>query len=290
MLDFESDYAEWKALKLGTLARRSGAPVISIKNPQRLSPAELQAIEQQCQQNNFALYRLQQAHTANKQSIRSLACQLGMRQLDQNLCADHDSISSVKVMKPGRAQGYIPYTQHALNWHTDGYYNPLDQHIRSFLLHCIQPAPQGGENMFINHELIYIHLFEQEPGLIAALRQTDALTIPENIENDTQIRPAQTGPVFYRDSKTRALQMRYTARSKSIKWKNDARVLASKKIIETLLQNDKYVTRYRLNSGEGMVCNNILHGRSAFTNGNIPEQQRLLYRVRSYNRLFSQPH
>ena len=289
MLDFESDYAEWKALKLSAFGQQSGPTVIGIKNPRCLSPSEFKAIEHQCRQHNFALYRLQQAHSASKQSIRSLAEQIGMRQLDQHLCADNDSVSSLKIMNIGRAQGYIPYTRHALNWHTDGYYNPLDRHIRSFLLHCIRPALQGGENMFINHELIYIHLFEQDPALIAALRQADALTIPENIQHDRQIRPPQTGPVFYRDGKSRALQMRYTARSKSITWKNDAMLSASKKIIEALLQKDQYVTHYRLNSGEGIVCNNILHARSAFTNGNIPAQQRLIYRIRSYNRLFSQP-
>ena len=124
--------------------------------------------------------------------------------------------------------------------------------------------------------------------MITALCQTDALTIPANIENGVEVRSAQSGPVFYRDPSTNTLQMRYTARSRSIQWKQDKELLRAVDMIEELLADSEYVLHYTLQPGEGLVCNNILHGRCAFTNGNIPQQQRLMYRVRSYNRLFSQ--
>jgi len=217
-----------------------------------------------------------------------MAAQFSLHELDQNLCADNDSISSLQIMDLGRAQGYIPYTSKALNWHTDGYYNPLSQHIRSFLLHCVSNAADGGENMLINHELIYIQLYDIAPSLITALCQPDAMTIPANIEHGVEVRCAQSGPVFYRDSATNTLQMRYTSRSRSIQWKQDKNLQQAVSIIEELLADNKYVLHYTLQPGEGLICNNILHGRSAFTNGNIPQQQRLMYRIRSYNRLFSQ--
>lgn len=286
MLDFKNEYSDWRSEKLNAWAQAAELQPIPIQNPNSLSEIELERLSQSCEDKNFALYRLLAPHQADQDAMRKMCEQIGLTELDQNLCADKNSISTLKVMDIGRARGYIPYTAHALNWHTDGYYNTLDESIRSFLLHCIQKAPDGGENIFLNHELIYIHLHDLDPDLVAALMQDDALTIPENIENGTLVRPAQTGPVFYRDSVTQALQMRYTARTKSIQWKQEPKVLEAVRLIEHLLKNNTYTLHYTLEAGEGFICNNILHGRSAFTNGNIPEHERVMYRVRSYNRLF----
>ena len=51
-----------------------------------------------------------------------------MEKLDANLRSDEDSISSLEVREQNGNQ-YIPYTNKALSWHTDGYYNPLDKQI-----------------------------------------------------------------------------------------------------------------------------------------------------------------
>ncbi len=287
MYDFQSEYSRWREFKLAHRSQQSHIELVSIADPNALSERELSQLSTFCNNDNFALYRLDQPSLASKTSIRSMANQIGMISLDQNLCADNDSISSLQVMDLGRARGYIPYTAKALNWHTDGYYNALNEHIRSFLLHCIQNAPSGGENMLINHDLIYIQLHDESPQLATALMQPDVLTIPANIENGLEVRPAQSGPVFYRDSSTATLQMRYTARSRSIEWKQDRNVQHAVSMIEELLTDSDYVLNYTLLPGEGLICNNILHGRSAFTNGNIPQQQRVMYRARSYNRLFS---
>jgi alpha-ketoglutarate-dependent taurine dioxygenase len=287
MYDFEFDYSNWRESKLAHCAKQSQIETVSIADPNDLSQHELTQLSTLCLNDNFAIYRLKQPSLANKSSIRAMANQVGMTSLDQNLCADNDSISSLQVMDLGRARGYIPYTAKALNWHTDGYYNSLNEHIRSFLLHCSQSALSGGENMLINHELIYIQLHDENPMLVAALMQDDALTIPANIENGVQVRAAQTGPVFYRDRSTNTLQMRYTARSRSIEWKQDSDIQRAVSMIEKLLVDSEFVFNYTLQPGEGLICNNILHGRSAFTNGNIPQQQRLMYRARSYNRLFT---
>lgn len=287
MFDFESEYSLWRESKLCYWPNSANLDIVLIQNPSALTDYELKTLHAHCEHNNFSFYRFKQPNLATKDSIRSMSSQLGMVELDQNLCADNDKVSSLQFMKLGRARGYIPYTTKALNWHTDGYYNQLHQHIRSFLLHSIQNALLGGENILLNHDLIYIHLYDEDPALITALMQPDALTIPANIENDIEIRPEQTGPVFYRDPQVNTLQMRYTARSRNIQWKQDATLIRALKIIEELLQESDHILRYTLQPGEGIICNNILHGRSAFTNGNIPDQQRVMYRVRSYNKLFS---
>ena len=287
MLDFESEYSSWREARLNNSPKSENLTPVSIQNPGGLNSSELQALLEHCNQNNFALYRLAEPSLANKLSIRAFSERLSMFKLDQNLCADNDSVSALQVMDLGRAKGYIPYSAKALNWHTDGYYNQLHQHIRSFLLHCIQDALAGGENIFINHDLIYIALKDENPAYITALMQPDVMTIPANIDNGKEIRAQQTGPVFYRDTQTNALQMRYTSRSRSIVWKQDPMVKRAVAMIEELLATSKFVLHYSLKPGEGLICNNILHGRTAFTNGNIPEEQRVMYRIRSYNRLFS---
>ncbi|MEM8845120.1 MAG: TauD/TfdA family dioxygenase [Pseudomonadota bacterium] len=288
MLDFESDYPEWRQEKLDFWPTAKTLGVVSIQDPESLTFDELEQLKALCEKINFAIYRLEEPDLASKSSIRALGKQISMDDLDQNLCADEDSVSSLRVMNfsLGSARGYIPYTTNMLNWHTDGYYNEQSKHIRSFLLHCINRAESGGINIFINHELIYIHLYDRDPLLVTALMQNDVMTIPANTNPD-EIRPAQTGPVFYRDPQTKALQMRYTARTRSIIWKDDPLVNEATSIIEELLADNRFVLRHALSAGEGFVCNNILHGRSSFINGNIPEKQRLLYRIRSYNRLFS---
>ena len=287
MHDFESDYLNWRESKLSNCPNSENLAFVPIQNPSALSEYELEQLHQHCNQNNFAIYQLEQPHLADKSSIRAFSEQISMIELDQNLCADNNSITSLQVMNLGRAKGYIPYTNKPLNWHTDGYYNELKQHIRSFLLHCIKNASSGGESMLINHELIYIALMDENPDLVTALMHPDVMTIPANVENGKQIRPLQTGPVFYRDTQTHSLQMRYTSRSRNIEWKQDSLVQRAVSMIEELLSDDTFVIRYLLKPGEGLICNNILHGRSAFTNGNIPEEQRVMYRIRSYNRLFS---
>ena len=288
MLDFETDYEQWRQAKLAAWEEASTRQFTTIVDPTALTMEEIEQLRMRCEQSNFALYRIENTELAGKEAIRSMVTQLGMVHLDKNLCADNDSISTLKIMDLGRASGYIPYTAKALNWHTDGYYNPLQQHIRSFLLHCVQNAADGGENMLLNHELLYIRLCDQDPALARALMREDAMTIPANVEDGVEVRSCQSGPVFYRDAQTGKLQMRYTARGRNIEWNNDAGVQQAVAAIEQLLVNDNgQIVRITLQPGEGLICNNILHGRSAFTNGNIPGQERMLYRCRSYDRLFS---
>ena len=287
MLDFDKDYENWRRTRLEAWSDLAARQFVTIADPVALTATELEQLRCRCERLNFALYRLENPEIGNKEAIRALVKQLGMMRLDKNLCADNDSITTLKIMNLGRASGYIPYTDQALNWHTDGYYNPQPRHIRSFLLHCVRSATRGGENMLLNHELLYIRLRDRDPALVSALMQDDVLTIPANKENGDEVRSRQTGPVFYRDEQTGALQMRYTARARNIEWKNEPGVRQAIAVVEQLLQNDLGLAiRITLQSGEGLICNNILHGRSAFTNGNIPGCGRMLYRARSYDRLF----
>jgi hypothetical protein len=78
--------------------------------------------------------------------------------------------------------------------------------------------------------------------------------------------------------------MRYTARTRSIAWKQDEATRAAVAQLERLLDSDlPHVFHTRLKPGMGLLCNNVLHDRAAFTDD--PAQPRLLFRARYLDRL-----
>jgi hypothetical protein len=152
-------------------------------------------------------------------------------------------------------------------------------------LHCVRPAAEGGENQLLDHELLYIAMRDHNPELVWALMQPDAMTIPANTESGEETRAAQGGPVFSLD-RDGNLHMRYTARTRSIEWRDDQETRAAVAFIEAYLREDtEFVLHYRLGPGEGLVCNNVLHNRTGFENGSGPDEHRLVYRARYYDRI-----
>ena len=150
-------------------------------------------------------------------------------------------------------------------------------------LHCAQDADTGGENALLDHEIAYIQLRDVNPDFIAALMQPDAMTIPARMDDDNVARAEQSGPVFAVDPADGYLYMRYTARTRSIVWKDDALTQSAIKTLAEILADSEYILNARLAPGMGLICNNVLHTRSAFTD--TPERRRLLYRGRYYDRL-----
>jgi hypothetical protein len=112
------------------------------------------------------------------------------------------------------------------------------------------------------------------------------MTIPANTEEGGEIRAAETGPVFSIDPATGSLHMRYTARKRSIMWKDNAETRAAVEALESLLASAiPYVYRYRLAAGEGLLCNNVLHNRTEFADDVDKGITRLIYRARYYDRI-----
>jgi hypothetical protein len=83
------------------------------------------------------------------------------------------------------------------------------------------------------------------------------------------------------------LHMRYTARTRSIEWKDDAATRAAVAALEALLAESPCVLHARLDAGMGLVCNNVLHDRAAFVDD--PLRPRLLYRARYLDRVADRP-
>ncbi len=159
----------------------------------------------------------------------------------------------------------------------------MDKQIHALLLHCVRPASEGGENALLDHEIAYIRLRDENPVYIRALMAPDAMTIPANVVKGKVLRPARTGPVFS-VTHDKHLHMRYTARSRSIEWKDNPQTHAAVAALENLLvSDDPFIYRLTLQPGWGLISNNVLHDRSGFNDDK--QHPRLLYRLRYFDRI-----
>jgi alpha-ketoglutarate-dependent taurine dioxygenase len=276
-------YEAWRDHKLADYPATVGELVVEVKDPCKLTPAEYTALLERCRKTNMAIYAGRTRDDPDKAIPTLLAEQFGLTRLDCNMGADDDGITALRVVEGEWRGSYIPYTNRPIHWHTDGYYNTPERQIRGLLLHCVSTAASGGENALLDHEIAYIHLRELNPDYIRALSAPGAMTIPANIENGVEIRPARSGPVFsiLPDGN---LHMRYTARSRSIEWAADSLTRDAAAVLQTFLQTDTpSICRATLQPGQGLLCNNVLHDRSGFTDN--ASHTRQLYRLRYYQRV-----
>ncbi|HEX5698111.1 MAG TPA: TauD/TfdA family dioxygenase, partial [Rhodoferax sp.] len=277
-------YQHWRADKLASQPTQAADLIIDVADPCALQENERLALLQRCDTANMAIYRSPVVRE-DKAIARQLANQLGLHQLDGNWLADEDGISPIAVAAPtGDRTAFIPYTNRPIKWHTDGYYHPETRPIRAMVLHCVRPAHQGGDTALMNHEIAYIALRDANPDWVRALMAPDAMTIPERLDDDGIARPEQAGPVFMVDALSGKLQMRYTARTRSIVWKDDAATRDAVTFLADFLAGDSpHIFRLRLEAGMGLVCNNVLHDRSGFVDD--AAAPRLLYRARYLDRV-----
>ena len=276
-------YRQWRARKLAAYPADVSKLTVEIADPRALTGPERGALVERCRRANMAVYR-SPVRAADPELPRALGRQLGLARLDRNFLADDDGISRVTVAA-GAARGeFIPYTDRPIRWHTDGYYNPPERRVRAMLLHCVRRATEGGENTLLDHEIAYLLLRDEDVDCVRALMLPDAMTIPAREDDEGVARPAESGPVFSIDPDSGALHMRYTARTKSIEWKDHPMVSAAVAALARILATPSpYRHRILLEPGMGIVCNNVLHERSGFVDdANAP---RLLYRARYYDRV-----
>jgi alpha-ketoglutarate-dependent taurine dioxygenase len=281
-LNNEAAYQRWRDAKLADLPRAPSDLVVEVRDPRHLSDAEAEAIRDRCKRWNMAVYVAATGDEPDKAIPRRLGERFGLTRLDQNPGADADAISSISIQSDALHRGFIPYTDRPIAWHTDGYYNPPARQIHGFILHCVRPASDGGENALLDPEIAYIRLRDRDPEHIRALMHVQAMTIPANVVDGEELRPASIGPVFM-DVKRGRLAMRYTDRKRNIEWQEDdattAAVAALREIFEA---DDTPVIRLCLQAGWGIICNNVLHTRTRFSDAGEP---RLLYRARYYDRI-----
>lgn len=281
-LDEAEAYRSWRQQKLEQRPVIEEL-VVAVENPFELTAMEKSRIQDLCRRCNAAIYKVSDEHPAiDKRLVHQLGLQFGLTHLDDNLRSDEDDITSLTVIEQ-QGNRYIPYTDRPISWHTDGYYNSPQHQVRGFILHCAQPAAEGGNNSLIDHELVYMRLRDENPALVQALMHPEAMTIPPNVEAGTEIRGACVGPVFSVDALTGSLHMRYSARKRNIDWRDDELTREAADLITEILDIDDLAYTYRLKAGEGVICNNVLHRRSGFNDSR--SEKRLMYRARYYDRV-----
>lgn len=288
-LDDHAAYAAWRERKLAEYPRNASELLVRIEHVGALAAAEVARVVDLCRRANMAVYVPDNAtHLSDettRAAIRALAATFGLGLVEDHRSAEHDGLVAIEVAGEASKRGFIPYTTRPISWHTDGYYNAPGEDILAMLLHCARTAEEGGVNALLDAEIAYIRLRDRDPALVAALMHPEAMTIPEAREEDGSVRATSTGPVFFLDPATGSLVMRYTARGTNIAWRQDAETTAAVAVLERLLRHEEepLILRHRLEPGQGLVCNNVLHTRTAFKNGDGPG--RLLYRARYRRRV-----
>lgn len=279
-------YLRWRDAKLTNWPVRAEDLLVEIATAGRPSEAEHAAILDRCRRANMAVYVCRSEGGGDlKTRLAELGAAFGLHRLDRNLCADEDGITALEVREGGAAGEYIPYSNRPLSWHTDGYYNSAEEQVRAIILHCARPAAGGGANALMDPEIAYIRLRDENPDFITALMHPTAMTIPPNVAGGEEIRPARVGPVFSVDPRGGALHMRYSARKVNVIWRDDPATKAAVDFLNRLLATDgPDILHWRLGAGQGYIGNNVLHNRSAFTDGD-GAAGRLLYRARYFDRM-----
>ncbi len=271
----EDAYRRWRDKKLSQYEAAVDDLMVTIANPACPSPAERAAVMARIETANMALYRTpaqSEGDEATDALLLGLGRSFGLRALEDHRSANCNGVVRIEIADGGGRAGYIPYTDRPISWHTDGYYNfhgPAHC-VQAMILHCGRAATEGGENRVLDHEIAYLRLRDRDPAALNLLMHPQAMTIPESVEGNGRVRPENVGPVFHIISSGAskapgaALAMRYTARKKFISFR-DAATSAAADLLLDLIELEPLARRVRLEAGQGLICNNVLHDRSAFT-------------------------
>jgi hypothetical protein len=283
----EAAYAAWREAKLTSYPKAAEELRVCVADLANPTVEERSAIKDRCAIANMAIYDSGKAGADAQRvyaALPAFAAAFGLKQREDHRSQGDNGVVAIEVAAAGGRAGYIPYSTKPLSWHTDGYYNfhGAGDCVQAMVLHCVRDAAEGGVNALLDHEIAYIRLRDRDPAYIAALMHPQAMTIPAGEDGHGGPRPDNTGPVFFIEPARGALVMRYTARIRNVFWRNDGPTLAAVKALEDMLESDPLTLRYKMRPGEGMICNNILHNRSGFSEG---AEGRLLYRVRYHDRV-----
>lgn len=268
-----AEFLRWAEEKERNIPHNIDGIIVNIHDINNVKISEIAKIKETINKCNSCIYSSKIALKSNTNLLKFVES-IGMRTYDRNNIESNE-ISTITPLENNKIN-YIPYTDKSLNWHTDGYYDKKS--IFSWLLHCVHPATHGGENYLLDHELAlreYVLRYDD----INNLMSEDALTIPES--KDTSRSEISTY-IFSIKNQYKKLHMRFSMRKDNIGTSPKAGDAVIK--LKQTIENDcaKYSLTYKLQKNEGIITNNILHGRKAFKDDKV---KRKLLRIRSYERL-----
>lgn len=285
-LEDRDSWRRWRQVKLFQAESAMGVAPTAIGDPRAVSESERRALLDQIGATNYALYEWRAAPPDDNsldEWLLAFTGSFGLRAREDHRSANGNGVVRIEVAHDGGRVGYIPYTTLRIAWHTDGYYNyhGPDNCVRGMILHCAAAAAEGGVNRLLDHELAYLRLRDADEAALRLLMHAQAMTIPEATDELGRFRAANAGPVFFLDN-SGALVMRYTARKRNVVWR-DAETRAAADGLLALIEAEPLARRLKMAPGQGLLCNNVLHDRSAFEDHG--DSHRSLCRIRFNNRI-----
>ncbi len=277
-LDTDEDYEKWREEKLAAYPESVGDLVVEFANMAAITNAEKARVLELIEIANMCVYTAGTAEL-NMDSLLKLGEQLGVTDTDKS--TRHSK--SDELTDSGILNKAIPFTTRHVRWHTDATYYGSNKTIQALFLLCKRPAIEGGNNKVLDNEVLYILLRDKEPEALRTLMRNDCFKYKN--PKTGEINEHLGGRVFWTNSDGH-LCHRFSFRKMDMAWSDDNEVLAARDILESLLLNEsEYVIEGRLESGMGLISNNVMHTREKLVDSDETSKKRLLFRVRFFDRV-----
>jgi hypothetical protein len=277
-LDSDEDYLKWRDEKWAAYPSNVGELVVELADMTAISAAEKTKIMETVERANMCVYTAGSAEL-EMNSLLALGKQLGVTRTDKS--ARH--AQSDELTDSGILSRAIPFSTRHCNWHTDATYYGSDSTIQALFLLCKRPALEGGSNKVLDHEVLYIHLREKDAGALEVLMNENCF----NYRNPAtgEVDPHRGGRVFWTNADGH-LCHRFSFRKTDMAWSDKSDVAAARKVLESLISEESaHVIEGRLESGMGLISNNVLHTRERLVDSGDAARKRLLFRARFYDRV-----
>jgi len=271
-------YRQWRDARLN-LQQEADNTLVPL-SPLLRGTSDTEGLTELCRQvreYGFAIYQWSRPSDDPDQDAVALHTKLSLQSIDRGVVTEDSGLSLLTDMA-GTSQGrFIPYTTKAMGWHTDGYYNTMDQSLNCFTLHCIRPAQSGGTLTLLDHQLVLIALFDEDPELVELLSHPEAMMLPANRDDIGHDRPERYSPVLFpRSDGTPGAH--FTTRTTHIQWRTPETLDAAKQMKAVIEDHNDWHHPVRLEAGQGVITRNVLHKREAYTDN--PETPRKMLRGR----------
>jgi len=277
-LGSNEDYLKWRDEKLAAYPGNVGELVVELGDMTAMTPAEKAKILETVERANMCVYTAGSAEPGMS-SLLALGKQLGVSHTDKS--ARH--AQSDELTDSGILNRAIPFSTRHCNWHTDATYYGSDNTIQALFLLCKRPAVEGGSNKVLDHEVLYIQLRDKDPGALEVLMNKDCFNYRNPATGEIDLH--RGGKVFWTNADGH-LCHRFSFRKTDMAWSGDSDVAAAGHVLESLISDESaYVIEGRLESGMGLISNNVLHTRERLVDSDDAAKKRLLFRARFYDRV-----
>lgn len=277
----DNDYKKWRDEKLASYPRSVADLIVELGNMTALTEAEKNKIKELMERANMCVYTAGKADLSSD-SLLALGKQLGVS--DNDKARRHSS--SDELTNSGILNKAIPFTTRHVRWHTDATYYGSDKTIQALFLLCKRPAVEGGNNKVLDHEILYILLRDKDPDALRVLMNKNCFKYKN--PKTGEIAENLGGKVFWTNTDGN-LCHRFSFRKMDMAWSEDGDVQAARTALESLLLDEpEYVIEGRLESGLGLISNNVLHTREKLVDSEDEASKRLLFRARFYDRVNAQ--